>query len=39
MPLVTRKMRPTDAGAFLDVHRTAVRAIAAQAYPAPVIQA
>jgi putative acetyltransferase len=38
-PIVIREMRSTDARAFLDVQRGAVRGIAAKDYPLAVIEA
>jgi hypothetical protein len=37
MKIIIREARPGDAHAFLDVHRAAVRQIAAKDYPQAVI--
>lgn len=39
MSIVVREMRPEDARAFLEVHRAAVRGLAAGDYPPDVIDA
>jgi putative acetyltransferase len=39
MPVIVRKMRPPDARLFLEVHRAAVRGLAAADYPPDVIDA
>jgi putative acetyltransferase len=38
MPIKLREMRPEDARRFLEVHRAAVRGIAAKDYPTEVIE-
>jgi putative acetyltransferase len=39
MPVIVRKMRSQDARSFLEVHRAAVRGLAAADYPPDVIEA